>query len=68
MALRVGVSYGSVPFSIALFTCRCGAEVTETDMKRPAPEGWVNAGDDVHLCPGCARTDEARLRLGETTP
>ena len=62
MSARFGVFYGTVPCSFVLYTCLCGASVVEEDLDRDAPLGWRAAGNDVHLCPRCARArDEEAL-------
>jgi len=65
VSARFGVFHGTVPCSFVLYTCRCGAAVVEDDLERDAPAGWRAAGDDVHLCPGCARVggEEASRRV-----
>jgi hypothetical protein len=60
VSARFGVFYGTVPCSFALYTCLCGATVVEQDLDRDAPAGWRAAGNDVHLCPGCARARDER--------
>jgi hypothetical protein len=55
VTVRFGVSYGTVPYSIALHTCNnCGESAVETDLAKSAPEDWLCKGADVHLCPHCA--------------
>jgi hypothetical protein len=63
VSARFGVFYGTVPCSFALYTCLCGAAVVEDDLERGAPDGWRAAGNDVHLCPRCARTRDEELSL-----
>jgi hypothetical protein len=65
VSARFGVFYGTVPCSFALYTCLCGAAVVEGDLDRDAPAGWRAAGNDVHLCPGCARarSEDASQRV-----
>ena len=54
MAVRYGFIHASVPCSVALFMCPCGAKTIEIDVRREAPDGWVALADDSHLCPPCA--------------
>jgi hypothetical protein len=42
-----------VPCSIAVFSCRCGAQAFE-DTKHVAPEGWSTADDGTVRCPVCS--------------
>ncbi len=44
-----------VPFSVALFTCPCGAKAVEYDVKRDEPAGWMTADDGSHRWAPCAR-------------
>jgi hypothetical protein len=67
VSARFGVFYGTLPCSFALYTCLCGAAVVEDRLDRSAPAGWHAAGNDVHLCPGCARTREEGLE-GSSRP
>ena len=41
------------PRCVVLFTCPCGAEAVESDLKRVAPTGWSTADDGSHRCPAC---------------
>jgi len=66
VSVRFGVSYGSVPYSIALHTCnRCGESVLEPDLTRSTPEGWLDKGADVHLCPHCAGGDSETVQTNQ---
>jgi hypothetical protein len=54
VAVRYGFIHASVPFSIALITCPCGASTVEIDLRREAPDGWLALADGSHRCPPCA--------------
>src|SRR5215467_7763556 len=63
-----------VPCSVAVFTCRCGAQTVEYDLERAAPPDWSSAEDGSTLCPRCSaaaagRGDyEAGIPTGQATP
>jgi hypothetical protein len=60
VTVRFGVSYGAVPYSVALYTCRCGAQVLQPDVAQGTPGAWVDEGEDIHVCPRCAARRAAR--------
>ena len=68
MSVRYGVSYGHVPYSVALYSCRCGAQVLEPDLKPSCAPGWINLGGDAHLCPECAANRPATGDIDEDGP
>ena len=54
MSVRFGVSYGSVPYGIALHTCdNCGESVLEPDLAKSPLKGWLSEGADIQFCPDC---------------
>jgi hypothetical protein len=55
VTVRHGVIHASVPCSVALYTCSCGASTVEFDVRLPVPDGWSAVGNDTVLCPHCAR-------------
>jgi hypothetical protein len=47
------VTPAPVPCSVAVFSCSCGAEAVEFDLKLVVPTGWSTADDGSARCPKC---------------
>jgi hypothetical protein len=58
VTVRHAVTYGAIPYGLAVYTCVCGGMALEPRLAR-APEGWATVRGDVHLCPGCAAKQRA---------
>src|SRR5262249_42178094 len=62
---EVYVNQTSVPLSVAVFTCACGARRIQYDLKRNSPSGWSTAADGSDRCPRCAGREIAATALPE---
>jgi hypothetical protein len=48
------------PCSVALFSCPCGANAVDYDVKDAAPAGWTTTDDGEARCPECSARAAAR--------
>jgi hypothetical protein len=54
VTVRHAVTFGPIPYGLALYTCACGASAPWQMLSGPLPSGWLALDDHEHLCPHCA--------------
>jgi hypothetical protein len=54
---EVYVNQATVPISVAVLTCACGASCVQYDLRHGPPGGWTSAADGSDCCPRCASAE-----------
>jgi hypothetical protein len=63
------VNLSSVPCSVALFTCDCGASTVDYDLRQDhLPPGWSPAEDGSPRCPRCSKPAENHRETSASFP